>query len=317
MSPRSSRWPSLTGLRSRSRRSSGPEGVVVLGMHRSGTSAATRLVNLLGPATCDVNDMVRGPWNPKGHFESRSLMHLNNRMLAEMGRTWWYPPPDGEEYFSVASALSTRPAEARKEFHRVHRSVPWVWKDPRACVLLPFWREVLGDNVAALIVFRNPMDVAISLERRHDLPLSFGIALWERYNRLLLAHAGAMPTLTTRYDDIVTDPVEWVRGLQTFLSGLGMDVGPVPADDLEDHVDPGLRHSAHELSDLDLAEGARAVYGALEANVGTTTHFVPPVLPPEDQSVTDELDRVGPRSKPQWRPPPWQTPPVTPGDGQP
>ena len=192
-----------------------------------------------------------------------------------------------------------------------------MWKDPRTCVLLPFWRQVLGDNIAAVIVYRNPMDVAISLERRHNLPLSFGIALWERYNRLLLAHAGGMPTLTSRYDDIVTAPVEWARGLQTFLSVLGMDVGPVPADDLEDHVDPGLRHSEHELSDLDLAEGARAVYEALRASVGTAAHFVSPELPSEDQSVTDELERVGPRNKPQWRPPPWQNPTVAPGDDQP
>jgi hypothetical protein len=317
VSPRSNRWPSVTGLRSRSLRSSAPPGVVVLGMHRSGTSAATRLVNLLGPATCDVDDMVRGPWNPKGHFESRSLMHLNNRILAEMGRRWWYPPPDGEEYFSVTAAVTIKPAEARKEFRRVHRSVPWVWKDPRTCVLLPFWRQVLGDNVAAMIVFRNPMDVAISLERRHDLPLSFGVALWERYNRLLLAHAGAMPTLTTRYDDIVTDPVEWVRGLHSFLSGLGMEVGPVPADDLKDHVDPGLRHSSHTSSDVDLTDGARAVYDALEASVGTSGHFVPPVLAPEDPSVTEELDRVGPRNKPLWRPPPWQSPSGEPEDLQP
>ena len=66
-----------------------------MGMHRSGTSAATRLVNMLGPATCAPGDMVRGPWNPSGHFESRTLMHLNNALLTQMGRSWWYPPPAG------------------------------------------------------------------------------------------------------------------------------------------------------------------------------------------------------------------------------
>ena len=315
MSPQAHPRRALAGMRSTALRSRGTKGVVVLGMHRSGTSAATRLVNLLGPVTCDADDMVRGPWNPKGHFESRSLMHLNNRILAEMGRRWWYPPPDGEAYFTVAAGNSIGPAEARKEFRMVHRSAPWVWKDPRTSVLLPFWREVFGEDIAALIVFRNPMDVAISLERRHGLPLPFGVALWERYNRLLLAHAKGMPTLTTRYDDIVADPVGWTRGLSSFLTDVGVRVGPVSAAELERQVDPELRHSSHQPSDLD-HDGARVVYGVLEASVGSTAHFVPPVLPPENVGVTEELDLIGPSKKPQWRPPPWQTPPTTEETGQ-
>src|ERR1700686_4834744 len=91
--PGPGRPPAASGVRV-----SAPHGVVVLGMHRSGTSAATRLVNVLGPATCAPAEMVRGPWNPSGHFESRSLMHLNNALLTQMGRTWWYPPPAGDAY---------------------------------------------------------------------------------------------------------------------------------------------------------------------------------------------------------------------------
>ncbi|MDR3648123.1 MAG: hypothetical protein P4L20_03445 [Acidimicrobiales bacterium] len=67
----------------------GLRGVLVLGMHRSGTSAATRLVNALGPALCAPDDMVRGPWNPSGHCESRSLMQRNDILLRQMGRTGW------------------------------------------------------------------------------------------------------------------------------------------------------------------------------------------------------------------------------------
>src|ERR1019366_10437280 len=113
-------------------------------IHRSGTPAPTRLVNVVGPATCAPGEMVRGRWNPSGHFESRSLMHLNNALLTQMGRTWWYPPPVAEHYDPVAARITTTRAQARRAFRRVHRAVPWVWKDPRTSVLLPFWRRVLG-----------------------------------------------------------------------------------------------------------------------------------------------------------------------------
>src|SRR5580658_3683547 len=98
------------------RRGSTPRGVVVLGMHRSGTSAAAGLVNVLGLATCAPGDMVRGPWNPSGHFESRSLMHLNDALLAQMGLRWWYPPPVGPLNAQCLARITTTPGQARRVF---------------------------------------------------------------------------------------------------------------------------------------------------------------------------------------------------------
>ena len=285
----------------------GPRGVLVLGMHRSGTSAATGLVRLLGPATCAPGDMVRGPWNPSGHFESRSLMHLNNALLAEMGRRWWYPPPAGERYHDVAGALTTTPARARRVFRRVHRQEPWVWKDPRTCVLLPFWRQALGSRMAAVVVFRHPLEVAESLQRRHDLPVSFGLALWERYNRLALAHAESMPVFVSGYDELVRDPVGWTGSVGAFLDGLGMRVGPRPdPGDVARFVDPELRHSTHGPEALDQApEAAATVYDALDTARGVSHEFVSPDLGPEPAGIEAELATLGAEHEPSWRPPPW------------
>jgi hypothetical protein len=276
-------------------------------MHRSGTSAATRLVNMLGPATCRDDDMVRGPWNPRGHFESRSLMHLDNALLGQMGRTWWYPPPTGDGYEEAAAAITTTPSQARRVFRRVHRDTPWVWKDPRACVLLPFWRQALGPRLVAVIVFRNPLEVAESLQRRHGLPPSFGVALWERYNRLLLVHAAGLPALVSRYDDLMTDADGWTHKAGQFLASLGMDISPPPVDGaIGSFVDPELRHSSRTPGEIsDVAPDAHVVYGGLEAAVGHTTSFVPPPLPPEPFSVEEELLTLGPDREPDWHPPPW------------
>jgi len=296
----------------------GLRGVLVLGMHRSGTSAATRLVNALGPALCAPDDMVRGPWNPSGHWESRSLMHLNDNLLRQMGRTWWYPPPAGDAYGAVAGTVTTRPAQARRAFRRVHRRVPWVWKDPRTSVLVPFWRAALGPRLAAVIVFRNPLEVAESLGRRHDVPVSFGIALWERYNRLLLAHSAGLPVLVTRYDDIVADPAAWSAGTAEFLAGAGMRLRGTTGTALSaGFVDPGLRHSTHtraQVAELaGMSSGALAVYDALEASAGPAISFACPALGPEPDSVEAELATVGPGRKLDWKPPPW----AVPGNGAP
>ncbi len=274
-------------------RAASPRGVVVLGMHRSGTSAATRLVNVLGPATCPPDAMVRGPWNPNGHFESRALMHLNNALLAQMGRTWWYPPPAGPDYDAVAARITTTTAQARRVFRRVHRVTPWVWKDPRTSVLVPFWRDALGPHLAAVVVVRNPLEVAHSLRRRHGVPLSFGVALWERYNRLIVGHSAGMAVHVTRFDDLVTDPRSWSEEARAFLAGLGMALAPMPPGPGpgEDVVDAGLRHAEHSRDDL-VAAGAAgatalALYDALESVVGPSRSFVPPRSAP---------------SRPRWRP---------------
>src|SRR6478736_1890747 len=70
-----------------------PEAVVVLGMHRSGTSVATRLAALRGLALCLPDDLLAGfPGNPRGHWESRSLLAFDERLLGELGGTWFCPP---------------------------------------------------------------------------------------------------------------------------------------------------------------------------------------------------------------------------------
>ena len=218
------------------------------------------------------------------------------------------PAAGGDGYDAVAALITTTRSQARRAFRRVHRQVPWVWKDPRTSVLLPYWRAVLGSRLASVVVVRNPLEVAVSMERRHGVPVSFSVALWERYNRLILSHSRGMPVLVTRYADLVEDPAVWSAQARTFLAGLGMPLQPTARDALgraRDFVDPELRHSTHSRRDL-VAAGTTPldVYDALEAVVGPSDSFVPPDLPPEPGAVQVELDTVGPQTKLAWHPPP-------------
>ncbi len=284
-----------------------PRGVLVLGMHRSGTSAVAGLTNLLGLTTCVSNDLITGmAWNPRGHWESRSLTRLNDQLLAEMGHTWWYPPPSGALYSDAADRIAALPDDAGRYFDRIHPSEPWVWKDPRTCLTLPFWRQALRRPLAGIVVFRNPLDVATSLQFRNSLPLSFGVALWERYTRLLLEHAGGMPLLVSSYDDVLQDPVRWSETARAFLSSLGMAVHPGMESDVSRSVDPRLRHTHHSRSEILTGTPATMeVFEVLEGCVGAHRSFVPPPLAAEDPTVGAQLRSRWPDRPPGWNEPPW------------
>jgi hypothetical protein len=271
-------------------------------MHRSGTSAVTRLVNLLGPAVCISDDLLVGTrTNAKGHWESRSLFRLNDRLLSATGSSWWHPPT-GEELTTWEQGLTADTFdEARDTFDRAHPSTPWVWKDPRACLTLSFWRRALDRPVCGIIVYRNPLDVARSLERRDWMEPEFCLALWTRYTRLLLEQSGGMPVMVSNYDDVLEDPEAFSEQARGFLQGLGMAVEPsVDPAAVREFIDPELRHSARDLADL----GPTAdLYGVLQGLTGVHRSFEPPELGDEAPWVDAQLSAGGPEWRATWKPP--------------
>jgi hypothetical protein len=284
-----------------------PRGVLVLGMHRSGTSVATRLVHMLG-LSASTDQIGPTSWNPRGLWESQSLIGVNDRLLVETGHTWWYPPPDEPRYAEAMLGLDRFDAAARDAFATVHPRSPWAWKDPRTSLLLPFWRRVLGE-VAGFVVLRHPVDVARSIERRNALPLPFALALWERYNRLILRHSRDVPLLVLRYDDFLDDGERSVLRIHAFLHDLGLS----PAREShgssvipESSVDRSLRHShvpADGLS-VDPAFGsALELYARLGSLLTPSSHLGTLELPPEGGWVSEVLSQRGPQ-----RPPPWRDP---------
>jgi hypothetical protein len=281
------------------------EGVLVLGMHRSGSSAATRVVNLLGPAVCADHDLIGAyPTNPKGHWESWSLVAFDDRLLGEMGRAWWCPPPSGAGYAAAVARIRADEAEARATLAAAHPSTPWVWKDPRTALVLPFWRRVLGDRIAAVVVVRSPWEVAWSVHRRDRLSPAFGMALWERTYRLVLEHARGLPVAVTFYEDLVARPVEWAESVRAFLERAGVDVAPaVDAAATVEFVESGLRGLPGRGPGQEFPSVA-AVERILENCRGPHDVFEPPALPPEPGWVEAELAALGAhQSEPLPRPP--------------
>ncbi len=225
-------------------------GVLVLGMHRSGTSATTRAINLLGVPFCKEDDLwLELPGNPTGYWESSSLTRCNEALLHDLGSAWWCPPRPGE----VAALLDDphRTRVALDLFRTLHSTESWVWKDPRVCATLPFWRAILDARLSCVLVLRHPLEIADSLRARDGMPRGWALALWERYLHLALGALQGLPVCVVEYAQLVDRPAEWADAVGSFLGDRGFEIGDAP-DSLEAFVRSELRHSAYGGDDLRL-----------------------------------------------------------------
>ncbi|MDZ7894492.1 MAG: hypothetical protein U5M50_05685 [Sphingobium sp.] len=157
--------------------------VLVLGMHRSGTSALARTLSFLG---CDLprNLVPETPTNPTGHWEPNVLMTFNNEILESAGSRWddwlefnplWYSSPVADHFVERASGiLSTE----------YGTSPLFVLKDPRNCRLARFWFDVFDREVIEPLVIlplRSPLEVMASLETRDGMHRDHAMLLWLRH----------------------------------------------------------------------------------------------------------------------------------------
>ena len=272
---------------------SGQRGVVVTGMHRSGTSALTRVINLLGIPLADRSDLwLELPGNNAGYWESASLAQLNERLLGRLKATWWCPPPPGQE--SRLSREAGLVAEARRMFCDLHPTRRWVWKDPRTSLTLPFWRAVLSDSFVGVLALRRPLEVAASLAQRDGLPLAWSLALWERYTRSALTGLRGLPVLIVPYDSLLDEASRWCATAIAFLAEMGVLEEPDEAgcDEVGHFLDLHHRHWTRSDADLLLSPlvttAQTDLYFTLRNSAERFGGFEPPELPSESPS-TEEL----------------------------
>ncbi|HEV3282527.1 MAG TPA: hypothetical protein VG032_13070 [Acidimicrobiales bacterium] len=262
----------------------------VIGMHRSGTSAVTGLLfqmGLHGPAASDL--VPASEANPRGNNESVTLNKFNNQLLRVLGGSW-SAPPRLEPGWDIAPSLDEKRMEAARLSAAVFNPQPFVWKDPRNCILLPFWRSVLGPPVAAIYVTRDRFEVAGSLQARNGFTVTHGLALWERYIRSSLLALDGIPTLVLRYDELFESTSAWCRRLIDFLHAVGLDVDPASADRAAASLDAGLRHKrATSTSDPRLAAGQLELVELLERRSGAHSPWSAPALTEEPGWVEDVL----------------------------
>ncbi len=260
-------------------------GVFVLGMHGSGTSAVTRLINLLGLRTPPEEDLVQSTdKNPKGYWESKSLVALNAGILFAVGCDMRCPVAL-EPGWENDARLDAFRQEAREIVRRVYPQAPWVWKDPRHCLAFAFWRSTLAVRPTVVLVNRNPLEIAASALRGWHTGKIFGLALWERYLRQALGQITGLPVLVTNFGELLSAPLAWCERTHAFLTDAGVPAHASRESDVLAFVDARLRHSeftrADVLGDRDVSDAQRALFLALEELEGGHDVFSAPILPRE------------------------------------
>lgn len=262
-------------------------GVLVLGMHRSGTSALTRVLNLLGlDAGRDVL-MGASESNPTGHWEVERLTSFNDTLLADLGGRWSAPPATDPEA-QVVLAAGPRGEEAASLLAEAFTGSAWVWKDPRVCLLLPFWREVLGRGDGPpprlVVALRDPTEVAGSLAARNGMALAYGLALWERYTRCLLTDLDGEDACFVPYERLLAEPEAVARELVAFCPAEALGDDPDRLAAVAAYLDGGHRHQqGDDRGALTPAQGA--LDELLLGLSGPRRPFMLPDLPAETPNL--------------------------------
>lgn len=157
--------------------------LLVLGMHRSGTSAISRVLGLLG---CDMPESLMGAneFNEKGYWESSKISDLNDRILESANSVWHDWTEISESWFESDRARAFAEEAATLLEQEFGNSQLFVLKDPRICRLYPFWSRVLRElDIAPRVIIpvRNPLEVATSLQKRDGIDLAHGQLIWLRH----------------------------------------------------------------------------------------------------------------------------------------
>ena len=176
-------------------------------MHRSGTSALTRMLGSLG---CDLPGTLMPPneHNERGYWESEPISALNDALLESAGSAWddwepfnpgWYASPVAAGFRDQACALLEQEFQDSRMF---------VLKDPRVARLLPFWIDVLaefGADTRVAMPIRNPLEVAGSLHERDTIETSVGLLLWLRHVLEAEAASRDLRRCFVRFEDLLRD----------------------------------------------------------------------------------------------------------------
>jgi len=197
-----------------------PRALLVLGGHRCGTSALTRVVSLLG-AALPKRLQPANEFNRLGFWESVDLMALHDDLLAAAGSSWDDFSPFPTAWYRSYSAKVFQQRILEVLVRDFPRSPLFVVKDPRISRFLPFWLSLLetfGADPAVLIMLRNPLEVAASLKQRDGIPVERAALIWLRHLLDSERHSRGYQRTVVCYEDLLDD---W----RSILGDAGRDLG--------------------------------------------------------------------------------------------
>ena len=222
--------------------------LVVIGMHRSGTSMLAGCLHRLG-VNLGTSMMAPNPSNEFGYFENRDIVLIHDILLRDLGCRWdvlGNLPDDWLESEAADQAEKKLITLIEREFSADRL---WAVKDPRICRLLPLWTRLLKrmevEPVFAIMV-RHPFEVAKSLEKRDQFDLMKGHLLWMVHYRDALNRCLEYPHVMITYDQLLADPFSTLNRISRVLNlNYPQDIDQHYSS-IIDFIRPELKH--HQIS---------------------------------------------------------------------
>jgi len=224
--------------------------IVVLGMHRSGTSAVARGLKVLG---VELGNRLMPPVageNDKGFWEDLDIYHLNVEMLEAIGKDWRSLTPVStgdlnllrqEGYVDRCEDLLLRKMAGTSVFG---------FKDPRVAQLLPLWMECLNSAACAVhyvVTLRHPLNVALSLGRRNGLDNAHGYLLWLTHMLAICDRIDGGKCIVVDYDRLLECPNSEIERLSAFLK---LPLNPAELSEYKNNfLEKTMRHHDEEPAD--------------------------------------------------------------------
>ncbi len=227
--------------------------VLLLGMHRSGTSAIARGLEALGVYL--GNDFLDAqPENPTGYWEDKGIVALDERLLAALGLSWDDMSPIDRRAFERRRVRALR-REAIRYLNRTFTSAPlWGFKDPRTIRVLPFWQRVLRDcevEDSYVVAIRNPRSVAASLFARQAMDADAAYRLWLVHMVPFFSDVIGKPFVVVDYDLLMRDSRAQLERIGRRL-GFPFQAGSPEVERFaSDFLDSNLRHSVFARDEFD------------------------------------------------------------------
>jgi len=225
--------------------------IVVLGMHRSGTSAVTRGLVVAGVSLGDRLMPAAEGNNQKGFWEDIDFNELNIEILNCLNGNWDFLTDISQSNIQLLREIGF--FEKAKELIKQKVSIHPIYglKDPRMARLMPFWREVFNEldiSVFYIIAIRNPLSVVHSLAKRDQLTNEKSYLLWLVHVISILVNCDLNNSLVIDYDQLMASPIDQLNRISEFL---GQEIDKEELGIYRtDFLDNELQHNVYTLDDL-------------------------------------------------------------------
>lgn len=231
--------------------------LLVMGMHRSGTSAMARLLNLMGAHIGEDLISANKEINGDGFWEYQSVVAYNESVLADLGRSWYDTQSNSTEAWWCAPSWQEKKIELKSLLQSLvsEEHSQYVIKDPRLCLTYPMWDEViseLGWQHHCFLMVRDPREVALSLLKREGFSIDTSYLLWKKYFESAVKFLNYAPHLIFPYNALISNPLLTAELIATHLPELNTQAFESNKSTIELEVSTRLKH--HTAMDMTHSE---------------------------------------------------------------